>query len=299
MAGDSSIRENHISTQGKRTYVVRADTSDERDWLASAPVVPQLGFYRIAHCGLMDAVHPMKIVRSQLSGTFFLACFEGTGEVLIDGTWQEVSAGFACVQPRYINNAVRAKPTGTWKFCWARYAESAVSQGLVSIYSPTLRRFDPLPLKSAIEGLYCEARSGDSPGALLNWTGLVHHYVLSFVEPLRGDDRLQKVWSKVSRKLHHPWTLNEMAKIACVSVEHLRRLSTQSLGRTPMQHLTFLRLRRAADLLSTTDDKVSTIGRSVGYENQFAFSDMFQRWSGLRPTAFRQRTRRGENEGRK
>jgi len=286
-----SIREIHMPTSEKRTCVVRADDSDTREWLADAPIAAQLGLYRIAHCGLMEAVHPMKIARSELSGTFFLACLQGTGEVLIDGSWQKVQAGWACVQPRFISNAVRARPGGTWKFCWVRYAESKDSQGLVSVYSPALRLFEPKPLKAAIEGLHSEANSNASPAALLSWTALVHQYVLSFVEPFRGDDRLQKVWAKVSRKLNSRWTLDEMAKIACMSNEHLRRLSVQSLGRTPMQHLTFLRLRHAADLLAGTDEKIATIARRVGYESQFAFSDVFHRWSGFRPTTFRQRCR--------
>ena len=92
-----SIREIHMPTSEKRTCVVRADDSDTREWLADAPIAAQLGLYRIAHCGLMEAVHPMKIARSELSGTFFLACLQGTGEVLIDGSWQKVQAGWACV----------------------------------------------------------------------------------------------------------------------------------------------------------------------------------------------------------
>ncbi len=286
-----SIRENHMAAPGSRTFVVRADTSDTRPWLATAPVAPQLGQYRIAHCGLMEAAHPMKIVRSELSGTFFLACFEGEGEVLMDGAWQTVGNGWACVQPRFITNAVRAKKNCLWKFGWVRYAESRDSQGLVSIYSPTFRQFDPRAFKAAIEGLHGEASASASPAALLSWTSLVHQYVLSFVEPFRGDDRLQRVWEKIARKLDRKWSLEEMAKIACVSTEHLRRLSMQTLGRSPMQHVTFLRLRHAAELLTTGDDKIAYIALLVGYESPFAFSDVFQRWSGFRPSTFRQRSR--------
>jgi len=54
-----------------------------------------------------------------------------------------------------------------------------------------------------------------------------------------------------------------------------------------MQHLTYLRMRRAAELLTTTNDKVETIARAVGYENPFAFSNRFLKWVGVRPSEHR------------
>lgn len=83
------------------------------------------------------------------------------------------------------------------------------------------------------------------------------------------------------------WTLGELADIACLSGEHLRRLCRKELGRSPMQHLTHLRLQRARHLLSITDDKVEVIARAVGFESAFTFSNTFYKWIGWRPSEFR------------
>ena len=79
------IRETHILGGKTRAFVVRADGSDTREWLAGSPICGCLNDYRIAHCSIMQASHPFEIVRVNLSGTFFLSCLEGEGNVLIDG----------------------------------------------------------------------------------------------------------------------------------------------------------------------------------------------------------------------
>jgi len=54
-----------------------------------------------------------------------------------------------------------------------------------------------------------------------------------------------------------------------------------------MQHLTFLRMKQARHLLSTTDEKVEVIARAVGYESPFTFSNTFKKWVGWRPSELR------------
>ena len=44
------------------------------------------------------------------------------------------------------------------------------------------------------------------------------------------------------------------------------------LGRSPMKHLTFLRIQRATDLLVGTDQTLDLIARSVGYNTASSFS---------------------------
>ena len=61
----------------------------------------------------------------------------------------------------------------------------------------------------------------------------------------------------------------------------------KALGRSPIKHLTYLRMRKAAEILSTTDHKIETIALALGYENPFAFSNTFLKWIGVRPSEHR------------
>jgi len=270
-----------------RQMMVRATADDRREWLKEGAVCPLLAQHHIGHVGIMRAAPPYEVVRTEQSGTFMLACFEGEGVVLVDGAWKRVKKGQACLLPPFVMNALKCVPGKGWKFAWVRYEESRESTPIVSALSPVSASFDPLPLKFAIEGLHAEANGSATAAALHHWTELIHHYVLRFAQPKHPDDRLWRLWQKVEADLAKPWTLTDLAGIAHVSEEHLRRLCRKELGRSPMQHVTFLRLQKARHLLATTEEKVESVATEVGFKSTFSFSNTFKSWIGVRPSDFR------------
>lgn len=269
----------------RRSHVVRADDRDDRDWLRNTPVCGQFAQHHLAHVGVMDAPEPFVLSRTNQSGTYLLVCLEGEGLVRADGQWKRVSAGQACLLPPFVTNAMRA--TSPWRFCWVRYQESREVSPILSSVSPVLGPYDPLPIFHAIQGLHAECLGPQVPAHLYLWTELIHSCVLRFAQPYQPDPRLWKLWRQVEGALEHDWTVDELAARACVCREHLRRLCHEELGRSPMQHVTFLRMQRARDLLSTTDLKVESITRAVGYQNPNTFSNTFKKWVGWRPSEHR------------
>jgi len=187
-----------------------------------------------------------------------------------------------------VTNRVRSVAGQSWKFAYVRYLESREHRQIISAISPVAGAYDAEPLRAAIMGLHAECGAqGASPSAQHHWCELIHHYVLSFAQPHQEDDRLWRVWQRVEADLAQSWTLAKLAKIACMSEEHLRRLCRQQIGRSPMRHVTFLRLQRAKHLLAATDEKVETISRTVGFETVSSFSNTFQKWIGWRPSKLR------------
>jgi len=270
-----------------RTHVVRGDGSDARDWLRESPVCQLLAQHHIAHVGVMEALEPFEMSRPDQSGTFMLACFGGSGLVRADGQWKKVTAGQACLLPPFVTNAMKTTGGEPWRMCWVRYRESRESNPIISAGSPVLGAYDPFPLLHTIQGLHAEASGINAPATLHLWTELIHSYVLRFAHPHQADARLWKLWDAVEKSLDHPWTLEDLATRACVCKEHLRRLCRSELGRSPMQHVTFLRMQHARHLLSTTDEKVETITRQIGYTNPHTFSNTFKKWIGWRPSEHR------------
>lgn len=293
----NDIREKHILGPTTTLQVARADSSDGRAWLSGAELCTELSGHQIAHCGIMQAAKPMEIVRRQQGGSFFLACYEGVGEVLIDGIWREISVGQACLQPPFISNALRAKSSQSWKFCWVRYEDGNVETPIASQHSPVLGDFQPTPLRHAIEGLVAESALHGEPIALRRWVDLIHGYVTFFARPFRSQDRLQEVWQAVQHDLQGDWSLERLAQVAEMSKEHLRRLTTQSLGRTPVQHVTHLRMHFAANLLATTSLGIAEIAAQAAFSNPFSFSNTFLRWTGCRPSEYRRRYQGDDSPG--
>jgi len=257
-----------------RWEVIRSATDDRRAWIGESPVCPLLKTHGIAHVGRMWAGPGFQVIRLDASGTFVLAGLEGQGETLIDGQWRTIKENEICLR---------------WTFGWVRYQESGETSQILSSDSPVIQKSSVAPLKHAIAGLSAELAGETSEDALQHhWVELIHRHVLKAARPYQRDDRLWNLWKTVENDLARHWTLDDLGKIAHVSHEHLRRLCKQQLGRSPIQQLTYLRIHRAVSLLTTSDDKIETIAREVGYDNPFTFSNAFKRWTGRRPSDFQQ-----------
>jgi AraC-like DNA-binding protein len=270
--------------QLSETHIIGRDT---HEWKVRAVECPTLALHHIVHVGVADAAPPYSMVRMDLSGTYLLSCSAGKGRILLDGRWQLCRAGWACLAPPHALLAFDAVPGSRWEFSWIRYQQPREQKPIISSSSPALARFDPLPLRSAVMGLYHEMQSRVAPPAVSHWVELIQTYVLRFAQPWQSDDRLGHLWEHVAARLGEPWTLDALARYCHMSGEHLRRLCRRELGRSPMQQVIYLRMQAAARLLSSTSDKVETIATAVGYENPFVFSTTFKKWVGWRPSDYR------------
>jgi len=274
---------------GSKYIAVKSSGDDARGWLAAAPQCPAMERKNIAHAGVMSAVYPFKVVRLFQSGTFMFASLSGSGEVMVDGRWVTVGANEACLLPPFTANAIQAIGGDTeWKFCWVRYLETPGTHPLISAKSPVKGYFDAAAFSHAVEGLHAEATKREPSVSQSHlWIELIHGYVTSYAQPAHGDPRLWRLWQQVEADPGRAWSIQEMAEIATMSVEHLRRLCLRELGRSPGKHVTSLRIQRACHLLSTTDEKISTIAKAVGYAGPFTFATTFRQWTGLQPSAHR------------
>ena len=280
-----------VTIHSPRTQMqgVRAANVESRPWIEDFPVCQPLNLYQIIHVGIQEAVAPTRIVRTNQTTTYFLACFGGRGRVLIDGRWRICREGFACLLPAHTLNAFEAVPGVVWKFCWCCYQRPAEQRPIADATTPVMARFEALPLRSAIMGLMYECSGPAQPTLMQEWANLVHSYVLRFAQPTNQPDQLRLLWERVTAHLADDWTLAKLAREAGYSNEHLRRLCRRQLGRSPMHQVIYMRMRRAAELLSTTEQTIESIAFEVGYHNPFVFSNAFTKWIGWRPSEYRRK----------
>jgi AraC family transcriptional regulator len=107
--------------------------------------------------------------------------------------------------------------------------------------------------------------------------------------------QLQRVERFVEDNLERHIGLEELAGITGLSRWYFLRLFRETVGTSPHDYVTRLRLERATGLLRTTDRSVMEIAADVGMTHSH-FSRLFARRIGVTPTEFRRDGRYREDD---
>ncbi|MEA3273741.1 MAG: AraC family transcriptional regulator [Pseudomonadota bacterium] len=105
------------------------------------------------------------------------------------------------------------------------------------------------------------------------------------------DARLSRVIETILNRPEQPYTLESLARVAHMSRSTFARHFEQCFGRTPMDYLRDVRLRRAAQLLQIGGLSVDSIAGKVGYASRSHFSHAFSEQFGCSPIDFRKQQR--------
>ena len=264
------------------------DGPKTRRWVIEASECAEMGTHRIARLGLDETLSPYRRVRMSPEGSFVLACVSGEGSILLDGRWQRVKPGMVCLAPPRVLNAFEARGHEKWCFAWVRYDEPNFVTPVVGAASPVVPGANAEEIARLVTGLRAEWEGEREPRMLHHWLELLHGTIRRIAQPWRSKEpRVAKLWADVEQHLGRDWTLAELAHRSHCSPEHLRRLCMRELGRSPMQHLTCLRMELARQLLEQDNDKLEVVAASVGYANAAIFSRVFKRWVGVAPGEYR------------
>ncbi|MGK5557311.1 helix-turn-helix domain-containing protein [Actinomadura kijaniata] len=114
--------------------------------------------------------------------------------------------------------------------------------------------------------------------------------------PERHDHPLSDLLAWAARRLDRPLTVEDLARQANMSSRHLGRLFRSTTGTTPLQWLLTQRIRRAQELLETTDDSVDAIAEATGMGTAATLRRHFNRTVGVPPDSYR-RTFRSRRAG--
>ena len=86
---------------------------------------------------------------------------------------------------------------------------------------------------------------------------------------------------------HLDLTLDELAKVACLSKFHFLRLFKLLFHKTPHQFINEVRAEKAKELLQGSELEVQAIAKSVGFRDSSSFSRMFYQQVGVYPSQYR------------
>lgn len=100
-------------------------------------------------------------------------------------------------------------------------------------------------------------------------------------------ERLKELRFSLLTEYARPWKVEDMAATVSFSPSRLHALYREMFGISPMRDLILIRIERAKDLLSRTEQPVSAIASAVGYTSSYHFIRQFRAVAGVSPGRFR------------
>jgi AraC-like DNA-binding protein len=255
----------------------------------------------VTHIGTFEATSEHYVERPHgTSQHILIACISGKGACSLAGREWSLESGDLLFRPPREAHVYRANPRSPWTIFWMHFRGARAADHLenlgVSRMNPIVSVNDTAVLFDAFEDTFRHVHRGFNEAAM---TGLSTAFVrllgLAKVHQRtpgarshRAENRLLKVLTLMREDLARPWTLDDLAREAHLSVPHFSELCRRQTGMPPLGLLIRLRLQRAMDLLQHGNHNVAEAAAAVGYEDPFYFSRLFRKHMGSPPSACRQ-----------
>ncbi|KRM89135.1 AraC family transcriptional regulator [Liquorilactobacillus vini] len=112
---------------------------------------------------------------------------------------------------------------------------------------------------------------------------------------IKNKNTPNKIFTQGIQFIHNnfetPITIENVVDYLSVDRTYLFKLFKKELGISPQKYLIKCRIRKARQLLSTTDNPINVVANSCGYVNSLHFSRSFKHYTNLSPSQYRQQYR--------
>lgn len=103
----------------------------------------------------------------------------------------------------------------------------------------------------------------------------------------KRNDHVERALQRMEKSIQQKMDTKEMAEGFGLSEEHFIRLFRKTLGMSPFQYFTRLKVEAASAYLVESFMPIKTISDYFGFENPFHFSRVFKKCTGLSPREYR------------
>ncbi len=225
-----------------------------------------------------------------------LCCVEyvvsGKGEVEADGKRFEVHAGDTYFLPQGIEHHYGSDKRDPWEKIWLNFSGSAVDEWIAQYGINGVYHFPALDISDLLLKFQYYASRADSGNTAEKCISLIHE--IFFRLSLAIDAQKKPTRSPVQAMLayieqHETDTIRiEQLAAACrKSTSQAERLFRKELGVPPYRYILNRKIDLARELLLETGMSVRDIAAYLSFDDEFYFSGLFRRKTGVSPTQYR------------
>lgn len=233
----------------------------------------------------IDVVFPYSVIHFVLSG-----------EGVING--QRITENMAFIS--FENNRLNYYPSRTdpWSYIYLRLRGDDVKRAFEEHHfslGVTVVKFSNMDAIFQILSLYNVLSGKNSPDAdkiIANAVFLLFESSHQ-IPPTQSKPKqhVEGMVDFIEKNYYKKISVEELAERFYLNKNYIRTIFVKELGLSPKQYIQKMRMERAAFLLTETNEDVSLVAKSVGYDDALLFSKMFKRYHELSPTEYRRQNR--------
>lgn len=287
--------------RGERSLVIPEMVSKlaEKDAVLSTLHITDIGFYPHAMYHYRERTAP-------IDQFVLIHCIKGSGKYQVNGKQYEVKANQYFILPAKTPHSYASNNEDPWTIYWIHfkgtlapyYAEGAEAPITVS---PNLN--SRIADRNAIfEDIFMTLSDGYTIDNLRYTASLLHFYLgsLHYLPIYRKFHKKEISNNKceeniitnaalqyMEENLEKTITLQDLSKYTGYSVSHFSMIFKINTGHSPLNYFNLLKVKKACELLETTDLKINQISCMVGITDPLYFSRMFTKIVGTSPRKYR------------
>lgn len=225
----------------------------------------------------------------------FLITLDGEGILKVNGkTYTQKSGDCFYLSPGVPHEYYPADTK--WKTAWLVFRGNTLSTVMRSLGYPAFllyESFDKDTFLQLFHEIYAAAQ--DSLNGSETCSLLIYRLILlmskNFFENqnvrIVRKELLQNTVRFMDENFAQDITLEQIADISGISVQHFCRCFKERMGMRPMEYLARRRIAQSKHLLLNTDKSISDIAEEVGYHGATYFGMVFRKFEGMTPSEFR------------
>ena len=193
--------------------------------------------------------------------------------------------------------------TKGWKSYWIGFKGKNINDRVKAGFLSPEKPIYHVGYSNEIIALYEEAyKTAQEEAAYSQQTmaGIVNHLIgkmyslernIILSKDSKHVDIINKARLRIRESLEDTLTIQEIAQELGISYSSFRKLFKEHTGFAPALYQQNLKLQRAKELLSTTDESIKEIAYRLNFESPDYFSAKFKNQTGMKPSDFRNTTR--------
>ncbi len=125
---------------------------------------------------------------------------------------------------------------------------------------------------------------------LISWFKKTCHQIVALVAACDKDRThviVKSAKAFIEDNYQRPITINEVAQKMAITPSHLMHLFKQKTGSTFGDYLMTFRMKKAIELLTSTELSIAEVANQVGYQDSNYFSRIFKNFQGMAPSEFK------------